>query len=69
MTNVQNTTEFKKLTFWERNKLSGGYLLQKVVMERAVSIRVEFYSKDQLDELGAAMEAQKKLLKGEQRAA
>ena len=44
MTNVQNTTEFKKLTFWERNKLSGGYLLQKVVMERAVSIRVEFYS-------------------------
>ena len=47
MTNVQNTTEFKKLTFWERNKLSGGYLLQKVVMERAVSIRVEFYSKDQ----------------------
>ena len=45
MTNVQNTTEFKKLTFWERNKLSGGYLLQKVVMERAVSIRVEFYSK------------------------
>ena len=38
MSNVQNSTGYKKLTFWERNKLSGGYLLQKVIMERAVSI-------------------------------
>ena len=38
MTNVENNAGYKKLTFWERNKLSGGYLLQKVVTQRAVSI-------------------------------
>ena len=38
MTNMENSAGYKKLTFWERNKLSGGYLLQKVIMEKAVSI-------------------------------
>ena len=38
MTNMESNTGYKKLTFWERNRLSGGYLLQKVIMERAVSI-------------------------------
>lgn len=38
MTNMENSAGYKKLTFWERNKLSGGYLLQKVITEKAVSI-------------------------------
>ena len=29
---------YKKMGFWERNKLSGGYLLKKVIGEKAVSI-------------------------------
>ncbi len=36
MTNAE--ASYKKLGFWERNKLSGGYLLKKVVGEKAVSI-------------------------------
>lgn len=38
MTNTENTSRYDKLGFWERNKLSGGYLLQKKISERAVSI-------------------------------
>jgi multiple sugar transport system permease protein len=38
MTNVENHAEYDKLGFWERNKLSGGYLFKKVVGQRAVSI-------------------------------
>ncbi|WP_026653064.1 carbohydrate ABC transporter permease [Butyrivibrio proteoclasticus] len=38
MTNVENKAGYAKLSFWERNKLSGGYLLKKIVGERAVSI-------------------------------
>ncbi|WP_035769191.1 carbohydrate ABC transporter permease [Butyrivibrio sp. NC2002] len=37
MTNTDTQT-YKKLGFWERNRLSGGYLLKKVVGEKAVSI-------------------------------
>ena len=38
MTNMESKTGYKKLTFWERNRLSGGYLLKKVIMEWGVSI-------------------------------
>jgi multiple sugar transport system permease protein len=38
MTNTENNSRYDKLGFWERNKLSGGYLLQKKISERAVSI-------------------------------
>ncbi len=38
MTNVEKTAMYDKLSFWERNKLSGGYLLQKKISEKAVSI-------------------------------
>ncbi|MCR4756858.1 MAG: carbohydrate ABC transporter permease [Butyrivibrio sp.] len=38
MTNTENKIRYDKLGFWERNKLSGGYLLQKKISERAVSI-------------------------------
>ena len=38
MTKTENKAGYAKQSFWERNKLSGGYLLQKVITERAVSI-------------------------------
>ena len=37
MTNMENSAGYKKLTFWERNKLSGGYLLQLELEERYAS--------------------------------
>ncbi len=38
MTNAEALVSYKKMSFWERNKLSGGYLLKKKALERAVSI-------------------------------
>ncbi len=38
MTNVKTNSAYAKQSFWERNKQSGGYLLRKVIAERAVSI-------------------------------
>ncbi|WP_022772455.1 carbohydrate ABC transporter permease [Butyrivibrio sp. AE2015] len=38
MTNVKTNSAYAKQSFWERNKQSGGYLLRKVIGERAVSI-------------------------------
>ena len=38
MTNTENNSRYDKLGFWERNKLSGGYLLQKKISERVISI-------------------------------
>ncbi|WP_026523716.1 carbohydrate ABC transporter permease [Butyrivibrio sp. MB2005] len=38
MTNSEAMASYKKMGFWERNKLSGGYLLKKVIGEKAVSI-------------------------------
>lgn len=38
MTNVKTNSAYAKQNFWERNKQSGGYLLRKVIGERAVSI-------------------------------
>jgi multiple sugar transport system permease protein len=38
MTNTQNQVSYTKLGFWERNKLSGGYVLQKLLMSKATSI-------------------------------
>ncbi len=38
MTNMENSAGYSKLGFWERNKLSGGYLLQKLIMDKAVSV-------------------------------
>ena len=35
MTNTENKIRYDKLGFWERNKLSGGYLLQKKISEKA----------------------------------
>ena len=38
MTNVENKAGYAKLGFWERNRLSGGYVFKKLIMDRAVSI-------------------------------
>ena len=38
MTNVENKAGYAKLGFWERNRLSGGYVFRKLIMDRAVSI-------------------------------
>ena len=38
MSKMENQAGYLKMGFWERNKLSGGYLLQKVITEKAVSI-------------------------------
>ena len=38
MTNVKTNSAYAKQNFWERNKQSEGYLLRKVIGERAVSI-------------------------------
>ena len=38
MTNTQQNSTYAKMGFWERNKLSGGYLLKMTVGEKAISI-------------------------------